>query len=405
MKISSETLLKIEILTRGVNFSDAALIKAETDNAKKQNKVYNLPKGASLSRPQELLIEGLDNYKTVVSCIANVKERTPVLIDVDFEGSIIAFIDNVRIEEVTIYYIKEPQYYTKKLTNGVNVKEYISACGYDELNILPWKGCYISKNCKFCGVNSISKKDDKNMLTAYNISKNLNFWNEKKDDYLQNLKESISIALTSECYKEHAHVILISGNLDNNALDLQAEIYSEISRHIYSNFNNQDTEGIVAVLTPPKNSGKLKEMKESGIDIVVFNLEVGNEPWFSKYCPGKSELGYDFIYNSLLESVKIFGKGKVWSNFVLGLEPIENLLIVCEELAKNGITPGANILHIDEGNQLDCSAPTKEEVIYFYIKLNEIIHKYNLKPYYCSKALRTSIANELFDGRIEHNEV
>ena len=183
-------------------------------------------------------------------------------------------------------------------------------------------------------------------------------------------------------------------------MDIQSQIYAEIAENIKSKVTNKLSEGIVVVMTPPKDVNMLIKMKDSGIQIVVFNLEVGNEPWFSKYCPGKSELGIDFFENKLKQAVNIFGKGNVWTNFVLGLEPVDKLIEVCRELAKFGIVPGANVLHFDKGNQLDCSRPKKEDVIYFFTELSKIYRENNIKPYYCSKALRTSLSNEAFDGRI-----
>lgn len=400
MIIKNETLLKVEILTRGVEFSENALIKAHNDGAKGQNLVYNMPINAKISRPQELFIEGTDGYVTVVSCVALNGEKASVKIDIDKNGDLIAIIDDRRVEGVKITYVKEPGYYGKKLKNNEIVKKYVSACGYDELNILPWKGCAISKGCKFCGVNTVARKNETDLFTAFSISNNHCLWNENKDTYLNNLKESIKIALKDECYNEHVHLIMISGNLSDDSLDIQADIYSDIAKSIKNDLNGRATEGIVAVMTPPRDLNKIVKMKETGVDIVVFNLEVGNEPWFSKYCPGKSSLGREFFIERLIKSVDIYGWGNVWTNFVLGLEPVEKLLEVCDKLGKEGIVSGANVLHLDQGNQLECSVPSKEDVVYFYYELAKIYRKYNFKPYYCAKALRTGLANEAFDNRI-----
>lgn len=400
MNILSETSIKLEILTRGIEFSERAIKKAEDSGAKRQNGVYNLPVGVTYSRPQELFIEGLDGYITVVSCVSPVIGRRPILIDIDHDGELIAIIDDMMAENVTIRFVKEPVYYRELIEGGEVVSKYVSACGYDELNILPWRGCAISKGCKFCGINAVTLKEKRSGLTAFELSKNPERWDGCKVEYLKKLNAALKIAVKDECYSEHAHVIMISGNLTNNFLDFQAEIYSEIARNIKYEIGSRSTEGIVAVLTPPRNIAKLMEMKESGIDIVVFNLEVGNEPWFTKYCPGKAVLGRDFFINKLLEAVSIFGKGNVWSNFVLGLEPVEKLLDVCRDFAKNGIVCGANILHMDKGNQLDCDVPDKKDVMKFYCGLAAIYREFNLKPYYCSKALRTSLINEVYDGRI-----
>ena len=397
MRVENETLLKALILTRGVEFSKHSLELAQTVGAKRQNCVYNLPKGSDYMRPQELMITGLDGYQTVVSCVAVTNHTAAVYVDV-IDGEMVAYVDDKLFQDVELQYVLEPKYYATPLNDKETVRDYVSSCGLDEMNILPWKGCAIEKGCKFCGVNKVTKsRDDK--FTAFGISQNEKLWVDKKEAYLSNLVKAVNLAKDDDCFKEHKHLILISGNLSNDKLDYQSQIYAEIAEKLASVEGLNATEGLISVMMPPKDIKYLKLLKQCGIDIVVFNLEVANEPWFSKYCPGKKELGIDFIEERLYEAVRVFGEKKVWTNFVLGLEPIDLLLNEVEKYAKLGIISSANVLHLDEGNSLDCSLPTIEEVLIFFGKLAIIYKKYDMKPFYCSKALRTSLANEAFDNR------
>lgn len=63
---------------------------------------------------------------------------------------------------------------------------------------------------------------------------------------------------------DHMHVILISGDLCDNKLDYQSKIYCEIAKSIYDKVKNS-TDGIVAVLMPPKNTNLLFDLCKSGI--------------------------------------------------------------------------------------------------------------------------------------------
>jgi hypothetical protein len=261
------------------------------------------------------------------------------------------------------------------------------------------KGCAISKPCLFCGSNTVANDNHSNIPPAFEICGKSNKWNQ--NEYIENLKNAVQIAKNDACYSEHMHVIIISGNLRDNELNHQCNIYAEIACGIYNEISEKTTEGIVAVTMPPSNFRLLCKLKDSGISKIVFNLEVGNEPWFSQYCPGKSAIGYDYISNALTESVKIFGAGNVWTNFVLGLEPIAELLFICERLAKQGIVPSANVLHLDRGHRLNCNIPNFEVVTRFFYEISNIYCKYGMTPFYCSKALRTSLSNEAFDGRIK----
>jgi hypothetical protein len=398
----NETVLKAYILSRGVVFTEAALRNATEKKAKGQNLVYNAPKGYNKSRPQELLITGSDGYEVVASCIAPDDENRAVVID--FEGlKLVAKIDHEIVESISIEYIREPDYYAKTTSNGTPLKRLVSACGLDELNIWPWHDCGISHKCKFCGINTIlHESESKDLFTSLSLSNNPYKWNNSKDYFLAELTEAIEMAKHDPCYDEHLHLILISGNLKNDQLDLQANIYCDIAESLKISVGNKATEGVVAVMMPPKNPALLQKMKDSGIDIVVFNLEVAQNPYFEEIVPGKARLGRDFILERLEQSVAIFGRDKVWSNFVFGLEPVEGLVEMCEYLASKGITPGANVLHLDKGSVLKKKPPTVNEIVYFYQKLADIYKKYDLNPYYCQKALRTGLANEAYDGRLNH---
>ena len=400
MILSPETDLKAEILTRGVVFTSAAIDSAASIGAKGQNLVYNAPKGFVRERPQELYLEGEDGYRTVVSCVSAHGKREPVTVDVAVSGELVCRIgDLAASNHVKVGFVKQPEYYAQCLASGERVQKYISACGYDELNIIPWKGCLISSVCRFCGVNSVAVKNPSDALHAAHLRPGALGWEVARVSYLGNLSESIGLALQAECYSEHLHVILISGNLPDDQLDLQADIYCDIAAHIKDQIAQKSTEGIVAVITPPHDLGRLDKLKKAGVAIVVFNLEVGNDPWFSKYCPGKSALGRNFFIERLKHAATVFGRGRSWTNFVLGLEPVDELLLMCEELAGHGIVSSANVLHVDEGSRLDSDPPTKETVIRFFHGLAQINHRHGFDAFYCAKALRTSLSYEFQDGR------
>lgn len=401
MILSPETNLKVEILTRGVIFTAGAMECAFRRRAKTQNLVYNAPKGFNRERPQELFLEAEDGYRTVVSCVSAHGKREPVIVDVTSSGELVCSIGNKPASKgVKVDFVRCPDYYTKRLSSGEPALKYVSACGYDELNIIPWRGCLISDTCRFCGVNNVALKNPIESLHAAHLRSGALDWETARLFYLASLSEAISLALQDECYSEHLHVILISGNLRDDQLDLQTDIYSDIVIHIRDQIASKSTEGIVAVITPPHDLVRLEKLKHAGVSVTVFNLEVGSDPWFSKYCPGKSALGRDFFIDRLKYAANIFGRGNSWTNFVLGLEPVDKLLELCEELAGHGIVSSANVLHIDEGSRLDCYPPTKETIIQFFYELTKINQRNGFRAFYCAKALRTSLSNEFQDGRL-----
>ena len=397
--IKPETFLKGLILTNGIEFSPAALLFADVQNAKRQNLVYNMPENTMEFRPQEIFLKSNeDDYTVVASCVTASNKRQPILLDV-YNNELSAFYNGQKIDLVKIDYVPEPGYYAKKCRDGSCVKEYVTACGYDELNIIPWSGCAVSKTCLFCGVNSFL---DNNKISAFSLSKHYQeFKDIKLKKYLANLRESVSIALLDMCYQHHAHIIIVAGNLKDDMLNDQACICGKIASSIRSLIERQSAEGIVLVITPPQDSDILFQIKENGIAKTVFNLEAGTKQAFEKYCPGKHHLGYQYFVDRLLKSVDVFGKGNSWTNFVYGLESNLDLLKVCNELALCGIVPSANILHLDKGNRLDCQPPEFADTFQFFFELDRINRRFGYTPYYCSLALRTSLSNEVYDGRIK----
>jgi len=397
MNIShNETYLKIEILSNGVVFSDSALRYALQVGAKVQNNIYNRPKGASLLRPQELLIE-YGGYETVVSCISPLSSRDPV--EIDYQNHRLYVKNRLLIDGVSISFVLEPDYYKRILSTGEKVTKYVSSCGYDELNIIPWKGCAINQTCSFCGVNTVARTanayDD-----ARSISNDIQLWLNHEGYYISSLKEAISIALQDEVFNHHAHVILISGNLSDELLNVQSEIYSRISSAILPDISNKSSEGLIAVMAPPHDEAHLALLKQSGIKIVVFNLETATLATNQVHTPGKLSIHKDYYHDRLLSAVSYFGKGNVWSNFVLGLDPLNDLLETCDRLLSMGIVPSTNILHMDEGSYVAQLVPTADMIINFSLSFNHLLKQYGYKPYYCSKALRTSLTNEAYENRI-----
>ena len=123
------------------------------------------------------------------------------------------------------------------------------------------------------------------------------------------------------------------------------------------------------------------------------------------YCPGKADLGYQFFVDRLKYAIEIFGKGNVWTNLVFGLENIEDTLEKCVGLVKNGVVISANVLHLDKGNLLDCSVPSANDVVDFFYRLEVLNNQEGFIPFYCAKALRTSLSNEAHDMRIKEKEI
>ncbi len=74
-----------------------------------------------------------------------------------------------------------------------------------------------------------------------------------------------------------------------------------------------------------------------GVVEVKFNLETATEALFCEMCPG---LSWTAIHEALSSSVALFGRGRVFSNIIVGLgETDEDLEQVMADLAAAGVIP------------------------------------------------------------------
>ncbi|WP_373653112.1 radical SAM protein [Schlesneria sp. DSM 10557] len=426
--MKTESLAKAYVLTHGVHFTPSALRFASQVNAKQQNAVYNLPAAEKsrthkhdetitspasrseqrFNRPQELFFTGDDKYTVCTSAVAPVPGRECAVVDLcdDRLTLVTPSIPDIGRRLNRIEFVTRPSYYDKLTATGRSVQRWVSACGYDEMNIWPWHDCAISRTCSFCGINAVEKKAGRNLdlIHAVDMRREIDvdsYWLTVRDEVVSEILQAVDLAIDDDCYQDEIHLILISGNLADNQLDAQARIYADLANAITRRHPARFAEGAVAVTAPPSDLGLLRVMRENGIEVGVFNLEAFSPSAFESHCPGKCRIGRDRYLKTLEAGVDVFGWGKSWCNFVLGLESPTDLLAGCEYLASRGVTPGANVLHRDHGASLRLDPPTPETVVDFYRQLANICRRHEHRPYYCQLALRTSLANEAFAGRLD----
>jgi biotin synthase-related radical SAM superfamily protein len=90
----------------------------------------------------------------------------------------------------------------------------------------------------------------------------------------------------------------------------------------------------VSIYPTDKTPDRLKEL---GVVEVKFNIEAATPELFVKMCPG---LDYDRIWTTLDRSVELFGKGRVFSNVIVGLGETDEQLDTCiQKLTSHGIIP------------------------------------------------------------------
>ncbi|HIH44283.1 MAG TPA: radical SAM protein, partial [Candidatus Methanoperedenaceae archaeon] len=127
---------------------------------------------------------------------------------------------------------------------------------------------------------------------------------------------------------------------------------------------------------PTKDSSRL--LREAGADEVKYNVETLDHAIYGKVC-GRDDLAV--ILRCLKDAVKLFGKGKVFSNFIIGLgESDETVTEGVEELARMGVIPvlRAAGMHPLRFGEIDVERPTAERILRLTKMLQSTLDRYGL---------------------------
>lgn len=118
----------------------------------------------------------------------------------------------------------------------------------------------------------------------------------------------------------------------------EVEYYLDVAEQLQDTLGVENFHG-TACIGAPLDLSIIEKYKEAGYETIAFNTEVWRKEWFNVYCAGKvTECGgYDHWLEAIKYAVEVFGKGKVRSQFVAGLQPKEVLLDGIETLADWGV--------------------------------------------------------------------
>lgn len=225
------------------------------------------------------------------------------------------FYITVKNEKIYVAPIVPPDYMKDEIViDDKKITCYINTYT-DRIRIQLINGC--ANNCKFC--NAREFKYEFNNLNA--------------------LDNALQIGLNE---RKVRHALLSSGNAKNEE-DLQR--FSEYYEFFCSKYKDLE----IDLMTPPRGFKSytdkndyinyLQYLKEIGIYGLSVNIELYNLEQLKFYCPEKYEIGQNNYFYFIEEAVKIFGRNKVRSLIIVGLEPLEYTLQGVEKLASIGCNP------------------------------------------------------------------
>jgi Radical SAM superfamily len=189
------------------------------------------------------------------------------------------------------------------------------------------------EDCKYCNINSTAD--------AYR-SQNI---------FLKSPRQVGEVFATA--WKEGLgnHINLTGGFIpERREVDYYLDIAEEIKER-----TGQDKIYGTAVIGAPVDLSVIEKYKEAGYDTIAMNLEVWDRNLFRAICPGKEKRcgGWEHWVKALEVAAEVFGKGRVRSNLVGGIEPKDSVLEGIEHLASKGVVAYANAWCPNPGSALE----------------------------------------------------
>ncbi len=240
----------------------------------------------------------------------------------------------VVVEDVS--FAKRPGYYAKQTSDGADMRTIAQDYGYGNLFIVYSNECCLKdkgKDCLFCNINATK--------ALYGEEQNIQWKNANQ------IGETVA-----ECYKNKYSHLTVSGGFvpERREVDYYVDIAEAIQEH-----TGQESFNGTACVGAPNDLNSIDLYKEAGFSTIATNMEIWNSKLFEVICPGKSELcgGQKNWLETLKHEVEVFGKFKVRSTFVSGIEPKESLLEGMEILVSKGVIALPSQWYVNYGSALE----------------------------------------------------
>lgn len=130
-------------------------------------------------------------------------------------------------------------------------------------------------------------------------------------------------------------------------------------------------------LYPTDNSSK--DLKDAGATEIKYNVETMDPNIFARCCPG---LSLEYVLDSLEKAVKIFGKNRVSTNFILGLgESDECVFNGVVRLAKIGVIPILRPIspHPLRAGEVEVKRPSAERLLALSRATRAVLEEFGLR--------------------------
>lgn len=215
---------------------------------------------------------------------------------------------------------KRPKYYDRKTSDGVLMQTVAPYQADGCISVAYSNECALrdkGQECLFCNINATKE--------AYGEHEGI-YWKTPRQ-----IGETVAAA-----FAEGAHHVNITGGFipERREVDYYVDVAEAIKEHTgLAEFNGHP------VIGAPLDLGVIEKYKEVGYRCIALNIEIWDKNIFKSICPGKEADcgGWEHWVKALEYSVQVFGRGRVRSNIVAGIEPKKSILEGVEYLASVGV--------------------------------------------------------------------
>ena len=247
-----------------------------------------------------------------------------------------------------VEFLERPKYYSLKTSDGVAMNTLGVYAQYGLVSVAYSNECSLKdqgQDCKFCNINAT--KD------TYGEAENIGW------KYPHQIGEMLAAA-----YREDgASRFNLTGGFV--AERREVEYYLDVADAVREHTGLDDFNGTV-VIGAPHDLSIIDKYKEAGYRTIASNIEIWDKDIFRAICPGK-ELqsgGWEHWVKTLEYEAKVFGRGRVRSNIVAGIEPKDSTLAGVEYLASKGVVCMATTWCPNPGSALEGHRAPEPEWFY-----------------------------------------
>ncbi|MCL2499294.1 MAG: radical SAM protein [Defluviitaleaceae bacterium] len=223
------------------------------------------------------------------------------------EGSFMCEIDIIRMPEWCLEEV-----------NGHKIADYLRPHSLNCVSCCPKLKCAYYTNEEQCGFCSIGDYAKINKIAPV-------------------LEPPVVAKMIKRAIKANPNyeIALSGGTCDSE--DKSADYFAEICRLVTDNKTKKHH--ISVEVAPPDDDSYIQKLFDAGATALIINIEVANECKRKKICPGKSAISIERYMAAFEKAVSIFGRGKVSSVIIVGIQKESDIIGICEKIIPMGVIP------------------------------------------------------------------